>query len=242
LEHHERQLPFRLSDGLYFEDEPLLIPWGTPLNPATLPGAPDVVSDDDVRLLMWRDRLAFGGLRGDVSAMWIRRRLAVTPFPANTSGLHWACLDVATRGWAADELPRTIEQACEDSRTALSAIYAHLAMALGPAAWSYPGACLNLPSIHWDAVTCGETAFRVSCSVERYGELVAIVVEHWSNDFPEVRAEAERAHAQWARTDTRVPFVAWNMDDERIPARLKAWRRACFARDLEALEARLQQF
>lgn len=241
-EHRDAPLPFRLAEGLHFEDEGLLIPWGSPLDAASLPGAPDVVTDDDVRLLTWRNRVALGGLRADVSAMWIKRRLAVTPFPANASGLHWVCLDVSIRSWAYDELPRTIQHVCEDSRHALSAIYAHLEAALGPAAWSYPGACLNLPSIHWDAITCGEDAFRVSCSVERCGELVAIVVEHWSHDFPELRAQAEQAHADWARTDARVPFIAWDMDDERIPARVRKWRQACFAKQLEALEGRLQQF
>lgn len=67
---------------------------------------------------------------------------------------------------------------------------------------------------------------------------ICISVGHWTADYPP-RAEAERAHDRWARSDARVPFVAWDVDDARIPEHLRNWRIAWANHEFTDLERRL---
>lgn len=56
------------------------------------------------------------------------------------------------------------------------------------------------------------------------GLSVSVSVARWTSHYPELSAVAERLQRQWAQSDARAPFVAWDADDPRIPERLRAWR------------------
>jgi hypothetical protein len=74
--------PYRTGEGLFLEDGQLLIPWGTPLDPVTLPGTPERLDGDDIDLFQWKNRQALGGLMGDLGAYRQKRQFGTTIFPA----------------------------------------------------------------------------------------------------------------------------------------------------------------
>ena len=58
-------LPFRLEEGIYFEDSQLLLPWGAPLEFLELVDNPLVTSDQ----LRWPAKQCFGGHRLPVEVL-----------------------------------------------------------------------------------------------------------------------------------------------------------------------------
>jgi hypothetical protein len=230
--------PYRIGEGLFLEDEQLLIPWGTPLEQMELAGMPEVIERDEIRLFVWKNRRALGGLTGNLCAYRTSRRFGTTIYPAGLPTLHWFSMEVPPPEGEPEASERSAAAICRRLRESLKRIHNHLENCLGPASWSYAAYRLGLPSITWERLETTHGLFRYTC--RPVGDhSVSITVAHWTSDYPELRAEAERAHADWARTDARVPFVAWDPDDPRIPQGLRSWRVSWAHHEIAELERRL---
>jgi hypothetical protein len=59
-------LPYRTDEGLYLEDEGVLIPWGTPLKPDVPPRGAELRRPG---VFEWKARRALGGILGDIFAV-----------------------------------------------------------------------------------------------------------------------------------------------------------------------------
>ena len=215
--------PYRTGEGLFLEDAQVLIPWGTPLDQADVPGGPETLQSDHGDLFEWRNRQALGGLRGHLSAFRQMRPLGTTIFPGGLPTLEWFSMDVASCDDGTETAHRSAAAICGRLRDSLRRIYDRLESTLGPATWSYAGYRLGLPSITWERLETTHGLLSYSCAPAADGR-IDISVAHWTTDYPELRAEAERAHALWARSDARVPFVAWDVDDPRLPQDMRNWR------------------
>jgi hypothetical protein len=230
-------LPFRTDDGLFLEDKSLLIPWGTPLEPESTPGGPDVLESEDAWTFVWRSRKAMGGLTGDVLASRGKCPSA-TVYPSGLPTLHRFLFvaHLSTSGECSMEAAEVVEQL----RSFLKRIHDILEGCIGAASWSYPGYALGLPSITWErgARTNGDQ-IHFSCAPADDRSL-SITVTHWTTQYRELRSEAERLRGHWARSDARVPFVAWEANDPRIPERLRAWRISWSRHEFVALQRRLR--
>jgi hypothetical protein len=229
-------LPFRTDDGLFLEDTDLLIPWGAPLEPESTPGNPEVLENEHAWTFVWRSRQALGGLRGDVVASR-EKGPSATLYPSGLPTLHWFLFvaDLTTNGGASMEAAEVVEQL----RRSLKRIHDILEGSVGPASWSYPGYTLGLPSIKWErAARSNGDLMHFSCAPVG-DRSMSITVAHWSTQYPELRSEAERRQSEWARSDARVPFVAWETDDPRIPESLRAWRISWSRHEFADLQRRL---
>jgi hypothetical protein len=121
-------------------------------------------------------------------------------------------MDIASCDDGTEMEERSAAAICCRLRDSMRRIYDRLESSLGPATWSYAGYRLGWPSITWERLETTQGLLNYSCAPAADGR-IDITVEHWTTDFPELRAEAERDHARWARSDARVPFVAWDVDD-----------------------------
>lgn len=183
-------------------------------------------------------RQALGGLTGDRGAYRQKRKFGTTIFPAGLPTLEWFSMDMAVSGDRQETAARSAPAICQRLRDSLRHLHDRLESCLGPATWSYAGYRLGLPSITWERLETTHGLFSYSVSPHQDDRL-CISVGHWTADYPELRAEAERAHDRWARSDARVPFVAWNVDDPRIPDRLRTWRIDWANHEFTDLERRL---
>jgi hypothetical protein len=234
------QPPYRTGEGLFLEDEHLLIPWGTPLERMQLAGTPEVIEGADMRLFLWKNRRALGGLTGDLCACRPNRRFGTTIYPGGLPTLHWFLMEVPHTEEGPEVSDRSAAAICLRLRQFLQRVHKDLEQCLGPASWSYAAYRLGLPWITWERLETTHGLFSFSCGPVG-DDSVHITVANWTSEYPELRAEAERAHAHWARTDARVPFVAWDPDDPRIPERLRNWRVSWAHHEIAELERRLRR-
>jgi hypothetical protein len=215
------RLPFGIRDGLFLESDDLLIPWGTLLDPEGTPGKPEVLAGNDGWTFVWRSRRALGGLAAEVTARRDRCPSAQS-YPSGLPTLEWFLIRAPLS--QSGSIPTHVTETVAQLRRFLTSIYDALETAIGPASWSYPGYALGLPSIAWEDIS-DENGNVLEFACAPTADLsVSVSVGRRTTEHPEFRAEAERLRRQWAQSDARVPFVAWNADDPRIPEKLRAWR------------------
>lgn len=231
------QLPFRTAEGLFLEREDLLIPWGTPLNESTL-GAPEVLENEEGWVFVWRSRFAMGGLMGDVVASR-HKHSSARMFPHGLPTLHSILMLASVV--ALDDVPTDAIELVARLRQQLKRNHDVLEGAIGPASCSYPGYHLGLPSIRWEgAVDPNGDPMHFSCAIAGNRDL-SVSVSHWTDQYPALRPDAEELHRLWARTDARVPFIAWEPDDPRIPEGLRRWRVGYARHQVAQLQRQLQR-
>ena len=238
--------PFRIDEGLFLEGEGVLIAWGTPLDGATpLPGNPTMHTlVDRGWAWIWKDRCLFGGIRGTA----ITRRDIHASFPVFPKGLPTVhCFDFYTpvepdrdidvAAISLRKLQRLVRESIEPLGALQRRIHDSIEAAVGLASYSCAGYRFGLPEIVWES-----EALHVHCHPSNLGNLsLDITVEHHTNDYPELKAEAQRHWARFQSSRPRLDFVAWDCDDPRIPADARSDHRENLARELRRLELKVFQ-
>ena len=184
-------LPYRTDEGLYLEDEGVLIPWGTPLDPTRPPVGAEVERN---RVFRWNARHALGGLFGDLFAvLWDDEAVG---FPRSLRALHFLSMNLAVDAHAT-------------SRVLLERLHDQFTDALGPASFSYPCYDSGLPFICWmtdNLHYCCHAGLKEVC----------IHLQHVPTEPAQLRAEWDRKQREYQLQDARVPFVAWDHQDPRF--------------------------
>ena len=81
---------------------------------------------------------------------------------------------------------------------------------------------------------------RYYCNPTDAGGLVLSVrVEHHTDDYPDLKAAARRHWAQPHMRSGRLDFVAWDVEDPRIPLEARRRYREEFANELRRVEGAL---
>ena len=191
---------------------------------------------------IWRDRLLFGGIRGTATTHRATRP-SIPMFPKGLPTFH--CFELSTRpeldlrrDIAALSL-RDLHQLVRDDIETLGAlqrrIHDGIEAAVGPASYSCAGYGFGLPKIVWQS-----ESLQYHCHASQTGELsVTVTVEHHTNDYPELKAAAQRHWAGISPLRPRFDFVGWDCEDPRIPADARSKHRENLANELRRLEREL---
>jgi hypothetical protein len=225
--------PFRLDEGLYFDNEDLLIAWGTALESAALPGEPEIVRHDEMGCRFdWRRRRVLG-LVGDVAVFDLSG--ATAPFIVNEKdilshfGSNLGQFQVSIPVTAPDGrlLPERREnaEAIGQLRAFMKRLHDHLSQSLGAASSSTPGVFFGLPSIHWQ-VMVGNRPVHLSCRPAGELEVWVEVALHLESSSPELDGQEPLV----------MPFVAWDLDDMRMPQQMRAEMQRFAAYELDRRE------
>ena len=149
--------PFRTDEGLFLEDENLLIAWGTPLEISeVLPGNPEVLTLANRNWAwQWKDRSLFGGIRGTAITVRVPNPAASYPmFPMGLPTFHrfhiFARIEPDERQNNIDalslpELQRLVRNDIERVRLLQRSIYDSLAAVPGAPSYSGRGSALDRP-------------------------------------------------------------------------------------------------
>jgi hypothetical protein len=215
--------PFRIDRGLYFEQEALLIPWDTLLDPSTVPGQPDIRRNESGRRFQWKNRRVLG-LAGD--ALVIDSTEATAQFARELTSGYGSSLThfMLTTPVAAPDgtlLPerRPNAEAVGQLKAFMRRIHDHFARSFGPASGSLAACCLGLPLVYWRIALPQRTVY-LSCHPA--GELEV---------FVDVALDPVLCSPE-----EMLPFVAWDFEDPRIPQGIRAAHRRFAAYELDRRE------
>ncbi|WP_145097765.1 hypothetical protein [Anatilimnocola aggregata] len=154
-------------------------------------GSPHVTEREDSIRLTWLNQTCLGGISCEVSALRILGVPNPRAYKIYLAEFHTASLKI--------DLGANAEPADVDRR--LRGLYDHLAIALGPATFSYPDYSLGLPAIIWELP-------QMTIGLSPQTKKLAVFVEHEPAGYTELRAEAAAIRAA-AGEGARVDFVAW---------------------------------
>lgn len=195
-------LPWRLDDGIFFENAEALLPWNTEFASLRDFGQPTELERPTSVHISWPAAVIFGGLEGTVAACRILEEPNPRAYHIYLPTFHWA-------SFALEHVHATVADAEHQMRR----LHEHITNHLQVPATSYPDYQEGLPAIMW-RIGPLRVGLGPSCRYQgnRRPELVGvgteITVAHEPSDFAELREEAARIRAREGE-GSEVDYVAW---------------------------------
>lgn len=190
--------PWKLDEGIYFEDASLLLPWGAAINDLLAVGPPEVLDRGSSLHLTWRNCRVLGGLEVHANACQIREEPNPRAYHIYLPALHWISFDIVE----ADDEPALAHRQ-------LRSLHDHFARELGPATFSYPGYSRKLPSIFWE-----QPPLQLAIGSQSGGTRLHVSIKHTPSGYAALKAEAERIRKAEGK-GARVDYVAWHEPYDR---------------------------
>jgi hypothetical protein len=181
------ELPFQLDSGIYMENIPTLVPWGTEMNNLPQFGSPVVTRKPSGVWIDWRGCRCIGGVLCNLGACQLLGEAAPPAYQIFLPEFHWASL--------------TLIPERELTTTLLRRTLRHLEEHLGPPHYFYAEYYAGLPSIWWEF-----ERVKVLIGPEYGRESASVTISHEPAGFEDLRqraAEWEAQHGVGAREDYR---------------------------------------
>ncbi len=184
-------LPLQLDEGLFFEDEKVLLKWETPISSLSNFLNPEIIIHSVSKHFIWKNKTCLGGLKCEINALQIFEVPNPRAFHIYLDNLHYISLKIKTNK---DDL--------KSSETDFKTIYDKLVKNFGDASFCYPKYSFGLPAIFWEI-----DKIKFSFAKESANCLV-ISITHEPVGFIELKNQATEIR-QREGEGARVNSVVW---------------------------------